>query len=175
MLWVMILAVVGMVFAPAMWLRPSHRERRVGGLREAVIDAGVSVRLEKSPIHADKEQRAAYRWSYPSQRPGPTFVLVREAYASQALKSFEPGWRWRVEPLRPMPRLVAVHLAALLARLPEDACVIESGRGALTLWWEESLERDAFMPLVAPFGELRDALADRPDRERSARPMPPPG
>ncbi|MBB3232880.1 preprotein translocase subunit YajC [Halomonas stenophila] len=169
MVWLIILGVMGLVFAPAMWLRPSPRQQRQIGLREAARRAGVIVRLENSPLHDGGELLPAYRWPYPAQRPGPDFVLVRDAVASQALRACQAGWRWRLEPLRPLPSAAQQRLAALLARLPEDALVVESGAAALTLWWDESLDIATLEALATEFAELRDSLAGRPDRPEAHR------
>ncbi|WP_442487290.1 preprotein translocase subunit YajC [Halomonas litopenaei] len=176
MLWLLILGVVGMVFAPAMWLRPTARERRQGSLRQVAIEAGASVKLETPPLHGEIDKMAAYRWVYPSQRPGPRFVLVRTERASEALKPFEydNGWRWRIQPLEPLPSVINARLSRLLTQLPEDACVVESSNKALTLWWEESLEADAFGTLAAPATALRDVLQGRPDRPAANLPNSPP-
>lgn len=173
MLWVIILVVVGMAFAPAMWLRPTARERHLGKLRDAAVHSHVSVKLETSPLHGDNDKMAAYRWPYPAQRPGPVFMLVREAHASQALKLCEPGWRWRIEPLRPMPPSVNTSFLRLLSKLPADACVVESNAKALTLWWDESLDAEDFCSLAAPAAALRDALQGRPDQPSGGVPGAP--
>ncbi|RTQ98347.1 preprotein translocase subunit YajC [Halomonas nitroreducens] len=169
MVWLIILGVVGLVFAPAMWLRPSPRQQRLIQLREAARHAGIIVRIENSPLHDGGEMLPAYRWPYPAQQPGPDFVLVRDAVASQALKRYQAGWRWRMEPLRPLPDAAQERLLALLARLPEDALVVESGAAALTLWWDESLDIASLESLAADFAELRDSLANRPDRPGAHR------
>ncbi|MDT8896406.1 preprotein translocase subunit YajC [Halomonas sp. I1] len=163
MLWLIILGVVGLAFAPAMTLRPSRRQQRVTGLRDLARDNGVAVRLETSPLHDGGEALPAYRWRYPPQRPGPDFLLVRDAVASEALKPFRPGWRWRVEPLRPLPEVVDRQLEDLLGRLPIDAVVVESSAACLTLWWDESWPPEAFMGLDECMRALRDDLAGRPD------------
>lgn len=177
MVWLLIIVVVGLVFAPAMWMRPSPRQRRLGRLREAARQVDVMVKLEKPPLHETRGMMAAYRWAYPRQQPGPDFVLVRDAVASATLRPCVPGWRWRIEPLRPLPASVAARLEEALAGLPEDAVVLESNAGSLTLWWDESLEVDSLATLLARLGALRDGLAGRPDRPTSRRriqPVPPP-
>ncbi|MCK2182411.1 preprotein translocase subunit YajC [Halomonas getboli] len=174
MIWLIIALVVGLVFAPAMWLRPSLRQQRTMTLRDAAKQAGLQVRLDPSPLHQDDEKLPAYRWTYPPRQPGPDFLLLRDAEASDALKVFVDGWRWRTEPLRAMPTSVRAHFEALLVRLPEDAVAVESSAEALTLWWDESLEKEAFMPLADQLAELRDGLAGRPDRpEKHADPKAP--
>lgn len=164
MIWLIIAVVVGLVFAPAMWLRPSARQQRTMRLRDAAARAGIQVRLAPSPLHQDADRLPAYRWAYAPQRPGPDFMLVRDAEASQALKPFVAGWRWRKEPLRPLPEGVRQHFEALLARLPDDAVAVESGHDALILWWDESSGQEAFTSLAEGMAELRDGLAGRPDR-----------
>lgn len=168
MVWLIILGVVGLVFAPAMWLRPSPRQQRLIGLREAARHAGITVRIENSPLHDGGELLPAYRWPYPAQQPGPDFVLVRDAVASQALKPYQAGWRWRLEP-RPLPDDALAQLAALVGRLPADALVVESGPAALTLWWDESLDIASLESLAAGFAALRDTLAGRPDNPEAHR------
>ncbi|MCA0972869.1 preprotein translocase subunit YajC [Halomonas denitrificans] len=176
MLWLLILGVVGMVFAPAMWLRPTARERRQGQLRQVAIEAGASVKLDTPPLHGEVDKMAAYRWAYPAQRPGPHFVLVRRARASESLKHFkyDEGWRWRVQPLEPLPSVISARLSRLLSQLPDDAWVVESSDKALTLWWEESLEAPEFGAISAPAAALRDALQGRPDRPAGSVPGSPP-
>ncbi|MFM9271810.1 preprotein translocase subunit YajC [Halomonas elongata] len=169
MLWLIILGVVGLAFAPAMWLRPSQRQQRVIGLRDLARESGVAVRIETSPLHEDGDTLPAYRWRYPSQRPGPDFLLVRDAVASQALKPFLTGWRWRVEPLRPLPAAARHRLEALLECLPEDAVVVESSTVCLTLWWDESCSNEAFADLDERMRALRDDLANRPDYPEAHR------
>ncbi|WP_275289046.1 preprotein translocase subunit YajC [Halomonas elongata] len=163
MLWLIIIGVVGLAFAPAMSLRPSRRQQRVKGLRDTARESGVAVRLETSPLHDDGEALPAYRWRYPPQRPGPDFLLVRDAVASQVLKPFLPGWRWRVEPLRPLPETALCQLETLLEGLPGDAVVVESSAACLTLWWDESSPLEAFADLDERMRRMRDELAGRPD------------
>ncbi|MCW4151487.1 preprotein translocase subunit YajC [Halomonas sp. 18H] len=163
MLWLMILFVVGLVFAPAMWLRPSKRQQRVMGLREQARELGIAVRVESSPLHDVGKPLPAYRWRYPLQQPGPDFLLVRDVVASESLKAFQAGWRWRVEPLRDLPASALEQLGALLAELPEDAVVVESGAACVTLWWDESGSTDSLARLDERISRLRDQLAGRPD------------
>lgn len=172
MVWLLIIVIVGLVFAPAMWLKPSRSQQRMGRLREAARKAEVTVRIETPPLHESDGTMAAYRWAYPQQHPGPDFVLVRDEAASASLKPFREGWRWRVEPLHPLPAEAVERLEEALAALPGDAPVLESGSLALTLWWEESLAVEALSPLMARLRALRDALSGRPDRsgrDRSGR------
>lgn len=159
MVWLLIIAVVGLVFAPVMWLKPSPRQRRLVKLRAAARREGVAVRLESPPLHAARSRMAAYRWAFTQARPGPDFVLVREQAASTSLKTFREGWRWRVEPLRPPSAEAVERLEEALSALPEDALVLECGDHALTLWWEESLGEEALAPLLVRLTALRDALA----------------
>lgn len=175
MLWLIILGTVGLVFAPALWLRPSPRQQRVVRLRDLARESGVTVRIETSPLHDGSDSLPAYRWLYPVQRPGPDFLLVREALSSAALKPLRPGWRWRLEPLRPLPEAGLAQLEKLLAMLPDDVAVVESGAVALTLWWEESSSLDDFKALAAQAGSLRDALEGRPDRPEAHRRLSAPG
>ncbi|MFG6159966.1 preprotein translocase subunit YajC [Halomonas sp. 1390] len=170
MVWLLIIAIVALVFAPVMWLKPSPSQRRMGKLRTAARQADVTVRLEAPPLHGSRGPMAAYRWSYPQQQPGPDFVLVREEAASASLKPFREGWRWRVEPLRALPAEAVERLEEALVSLPGDALVLESGSHALTLWWGESLSVEALSPLLARLTALRDALSGRPDRPGRDRP-----
>ncbi|TLF48683.1 preprotein translocase subunit YajC [Halomonas urmiana] len=170
MVWLLIIVIVGLVFAPVMWLKPSPAQQRMGKLRTAARQADVAVRLESPPLHGAGGPMAAYRWSYPQQHPGPDFVLVRDEAASASLKSFREGWRWRVEPLRPLPAEAVERLEDALASLPGDALVLESASHALTLWWEESLSVEALSLLLARLTALRDVLSGRPDRPGPDRP-----
>ncbi len=163
MTWLFILLVLLLVVSPVMWLKPSPRQRRVSALRTAAIKTGLTVKLEKPPLHGIETAMPAYRWRYPQDRPGPDFVLVRDDHASAALKSFAHGWRWRREPLRPLPEALESRLKALLERLPQDAIVVESHRHALALWWWESQDFSRFSTYLEDFVALRDGLAGRPD------------
>lgn len=171
MIWLIIAAVVGMVFAPAMWLRPSPRQQRSMRLREVANRLGVRVRLAPSPLHHDGDRMPAYRWPYPAERPGPDFMLVHDDEASAALKVFVDGWRWRKEPLRGLPATARERFAELLTALPPDAVAVESDAEGLTLWWGESQDEAAFQALAGRLAELRDGLAGRPDRPEAHRPL----
>lgn len=168
MVWLIIVLVMGLMLSPMMWLRPSPQQQRMKRLREAAIQAGIKVRLGDSPLH-EGGQMASYRWMYPGEYPGPRFVMVREAVASDALKPFMDGWRWRIEPLRPLPGEVVTRLEATLGALPDDAKVVESSRDALTLWWEESLGVEAFGAHQEAITTLHGHLAGRPDEPAPRR------
>lgn len=163
MTWLFIMLVLLLVVSPVMWLKPSPRQRRVSALRTAAIKTGLTVKLENPPLHGIETAMPAYRWRYPQDRPGPDFVLVRDDHASAALKSFAHGWRWRREPLRPLPEALESRLKELLERLPQDAIVVESYRHALALWWWESQDFSRFSTYLEDFVSLRDGLAGRPD------------
>lgn len=169
MVWLLIIAIVGLVFAPVMWLKPSPAQRRMGRLRAAARQAEVTVRLESPPLHGVGGPVAAYRWSYPQQHPGPDFVLVREEAASAALKPFRAGWRWRVEPLRPLPDEALARLEEALAALPRDAMVLESGDHALTLWWGVAGGRGPSAAAGAAHGAARRPLGAPRSVEPSGR------
>jgi hypothetical protein len=164
MTWLIILFAMLLAISPVLWLKPSPRQRRVARLREAAMKVGVVVKLESPPLHDERGVMPAYRWPYPPRRPGPDFVLVREEQAADALASFGHGWRWRIEPLRPLPEAAKACLEALVTRLPKDALVLESRASALTLWWWESQDFPRFSTYLDDFTALRDALAGRPDR-----------
>ncbi|GHE22998.1 preprotein translocase subunit YajC [Halomonas urumqiensis] len=167
MTWLIILFGIMLVISPVMWLKPSPRQRRVVGLRNQAMKAGVVVKLEKPPLHDIKTAMPVYRWRYPQHRPGPDFMLVRDDHASQALKPLSHGWRWRKEPLRPLPDAEEARLKALLSRLPLDALVVESGAYTLAMWWWESQDFARFSTYIGEFEAIRDGLAGRPDQ-----PMP---
>jgi hypothetical protein len=91
-------------------------------------------------------------------------MMVRKNQGSEALKPFSHGWRWRIEPLRPLTGKAKSCLEALLTRLPQDALVLESSPSALTLWWWESQDAGRFSTYLEDFAALRDVLKGRPDR-----------
>ncbi|GHA90214.1 hypothetical protein [Modicisalibacter luteus] len=157
--WLVTVLAMLAILSPVLMLRPSRRDQRLGMLRQHARQAGISVKIAKPPLHDPPGGLVSYRWRYPQAHPGPLFVLVRAAYASTALKPFDTEWRWRIEPLRPLSQDTAMELARLVARLPEDALVLESERGALTLWWRESLSLEAFEACDKAMGEVRDRLA----------------
>lgn len=160
--WLVTLFVFLAMLSPIMWLRPSRRDRRLGLLRQHARQAGIGVKFAKPPLHAPPGGLVSYRWSYAQTQPGPVFLLVREDYASEALKPFIEGWRWRVEPLRPLSSEARQSLLKALASLPEDALVLESERVYLTLWWGESLDIEEFTDCQAALATVRDALSGSP-------------
>ncbi|WP_254275278.1 preprotein translocase subunit YajC [Halomonas sp. 3H] len=168
MAWFFILFALMLVISPVMWLKPSPRQRRIADLRSQVMRAGVSVKLESPPLHGIKTAMPVYRWHYPQERPGPDFLLVRDSHAADALKPFAHGWRWRHEPLRPLPAPLETRLRSLLGRLPQDALVVESGARALGLWWHESQGFERVSTYLEDFQALRDGLAGRPDDPTAA-------
>ncbi|PXX99732.1 preprotein translocase subunit YajC [Halomonas sp. LBP4] len=163
MTWLIILFVLMLVVSPVMWLRPSPRQRRVADLRSEAMKTGLSIKLEAPPLHDTRTAMPAYRWHYPQERPGPDFVLVRDSESADSLKPYAHGWRWRKEPLRPLPEALEERFRGLLSRLPRDALVIESNHRALTLWWWESQDFSRFATYLEDFTALRDGLAGRPD------------
>ncbi|MCE8014477.1 preprotein translocase subunit YajC [Halomonas sp. MCCC 1A17488] len=166
MVWLVILAALLLMISPVMWLKPSPRQRRIVPLRNAAAKAGVKVVLEKPPLHGIETAMPGYRWSYPAVAPGPRFLLVRASEASDLLKPCVADWRWRIEPLRPLPPSAREPLEALLTRLPQDALVVESSETSITLWWWESQTAERFLTYVEDFRQLRDALAGRADQRR---------
>ena len=169
MVWLIILAALLLMVSPVMWLKPSPRQRRITPLRNAATKAGVKVGLEKPPLHGDHTAMPGYRWVYPSDAPGPRFVLVRSSEASDVLEPYVADWRWRIEPLRTLPEAARKPLEALLTRLPQDALVVESSETAITLWWWESQTAERFLTYVEDFHQLRTALAGHADQRDAKR------
>ncbi|RBI65778.1 preprotein translocase subunit YajC [Vreelandella sulfidaeris] len=162
--WLIIVLILMFVIAPVMWLKPSPRQKRHAALRSQTSKQGVSIKLEKPPLHNFKGTMPAYRWHYPQEGPGPDFLLVRDSNASEALAPFHAGWRWRIAPLRPLPDDAAIPLKALLERLPQDALVVQSTPYALTLWWWESQTAERFATYLPDFQQLRNSLQGRADQ-----------
>tara|TARA_R110002012_G_scaffold67406_1_gene175728 strand:- start:11611 stop:12129 length:519 start_codon:yes stop_codon:yes gene_type:complete len=168
--WFIIVFIVMFVMGPVMWLKPSPRQKRQGALRANVTQHGVSVKLEKPPLHYFKGTMPAYRWHFPPLAPGPEFLLVRDSDASEALEPYHAGWRWRIAPLRPLPDSATQALTMLLERLPQDAVVLQSSSEAITLWWWESQTPERFATYLPEFQELLNALRGYADRP-SAQPL----
>ncbi|MBZ9560478.1 MULTISPECIES: preprotein translocase subunit YajC [unclassified Modicisalibacter] len=169
--WLVLAFTILAILSPVLWLRPSPRDRRLIDLRRAAREAGVSVDFGKAPLH-ESSGLVAYRWRYPQTRPGPRFVAVRDAHASEALKPCAHGWRWRIEPLRPMDESARHAFEAVLAALPGDALVLESTRDQLWVWWRESWNATQFAHHEPAIAGLRDALEG--DAPRCGGPAPPP-
>jgi len=162
--WLIIVFILMFVIAPVMWLKPSPQQKRQMALRSSAKKQGVTVKMEKPPLHHFRGTMPAYRWYFSQQAPGPDFVLVRESNASEALELYHAGWRWRIAPLRPLPEIASASLKALLERLPQDALVIESNSTALTLWWWESQTAERFSTYGDDFQTLKEALSGLSDR-----------
>lgn len=156
--WLVTLFAVLVMLSPVLWLQPSRREQRLGQLRQYAAQVGVEVKLAKPPLHSTPGGLISYRWGYASTRPGPIFLLVRDAHASDVLKPFIAGWRWRIEPLRPLTSDTQRRLQHALASLPEDALIVESDRHRLTLWWGESLDQASFVTCQQALAAVREAL-----------------
>ncbi|CAH1045192.1 preprotein translocase subunit YajC [Halomonas sp. TD01] len=162
--WLIIIFILMFVIAPVMWLKPSPQQKRQMALRSSAKKQGVTVKMEKPPLHHFRGTMPAYRWYFSQQAPGPDFVLVRESNASEALELYHAGWRWRIAPLRPLPEIASASLKALLERLPQDALVIESNSTALTLWWWESQTAERFSTYGDDFQTLKETLSGLSDR-----------
>ena len=165
--WLIIVFILMFVIAPVLWLKPSPRQKRQNALRAQISKQGVSIKLEKPPLHHFRGTMPAYRWHFPQEGPGPDFLLVRDSNASDALMPYYAGWRWRIAPLRPLPADAEAPLKALLERLPQDALVVQSTPHALTLWWWESQTAERFATYLPEFQKLRDALRGRADHSFS--------
>tara|TARA_R110002020_G_scaffold3586_3_gene15983 strand:- start:1555 stop:2079 length:525 start_codon:yes stop_codon:yes gene_type:complete len=162
--WLIIVFILMLVIAPVMWLKPSLRQKRQQLLRSHISKQGVSIKLDKPPLHHFRGTMPAYRWHFSQEGPGPDFLLVRDTNASEALEPYYAGWRWRIAPLRPLPESAAIPLKALLERLPQDALVIQSTPYALTLWWWESQTAERFATYLPEFQQLREALSGHADQ-----------
>lgn len=168
--WLVTLLALMAILSPMLWLRPSPRDKRLITLRQHAGQAGIAVKFTESPLYDPPGGLISYRLAYPPQRPGPHFLLVRDAYASAALKPAYNGWRWRIEPLRPLTDEANQRLAQALEHLPEDALVLESTRMALSFWWGESLTVEQFTQRIEALIALREALAGR--HEKAGGPSP---
>lgn len=162
--WLIIGFIVMMVISPVMWLKPSPRQQRHTQLRAMARQNGVEVVKQEAPLHLIKGPMPAYRLRYPGESPGPDFVLVRDAVASPALARYADGWRFRIAPLRPLPKAAQDKLAALVALLPDDVLMVQSSEIALTLWWWESSTAEGFAPCIEAAVVLRDSLSGYADR-----------
>lgn len=162
--WLIIIAIMLFVIAPVMWLKPSPRQKRHQALRSQMGKQGVTIKLEKPPLHHFKGTMPAYRWHYTQSAPGPDFLLVRDSNASEALAPYYAGWRWRIAPLRPLPGDAEIALKALLERLPQDALVLQSTAYSLTLWWWESQTAERFATYLPDFQQLQRSLQGHSDR-----------
>lgn len=158
--WLVILFTMMAVLSPLLWLRPSPRDKRLLVLRQYAGRDGVVVKFTQSPLYNPPAALIGYRYRYPQQRPGPRFVMVRDAYASAVLNPAYDGWRWRIEPYRPLSEEAKQYLEQVLESLPGDALVLESTQTALSFWWEESLSVEQFKQSNEALTSLRDALAD---------------
>ncbi|MBR2514999.1 MAG: preprotein translocase subunit YajC [Halomonas sp.] len=162
--WLIIVLILMFVIAPVMWLKPSPKQKRQMALRERARKQGVTIKMDKPPLHHFRGTMPAYRWYYPQDAPGPTFVLLREGSASEALELYHAGWRWRIAPLRTLPDNATEPFKALLERLPQDALVIESTPRSLTLWWWESQNAERFSTYLDDFRQLKSALGGLSDK-----------
>ncbi|MHB0777428.1 preprotein translocase subunit YajC [Halomonas sp. WWR20] len=158
-LFLIILFTMLAILSPVLWLRPSRRESRLGALRQTAKAQGISISFEKPPLANASGGVVAYRWHYPQGTPGSDFTVVRDAYASERLESVTPDWRWRQAPLPSLEASRRDTLEAVLNALPEDALVLESGRNALTLWWEESREPEDASRMFTELQALVTTLA----------------
>ncbi|GAA3906841.1 hypothetical protein GCM10022228_16330 [Halomonas cibimaris] len=163
MKWLIIVAAVMMAISPVMWLKPSPRQRQRDRLRELARQYDVKVERREAPLLLVKDDMPAYRLRYPGDRPGPDFTLVRDAVASQDLARYTDGWRFRIAPLRPLPRDAQQQLAEMVSALPDDVWVVESNQAALTLWWWESSTAEALSPALKAAAALRDTLCGHAD------------
>jgi len=161
--WLIIVFIMLFVIAPVMWLKPSPRQKRQQALRSQIAKQGVSIKLEKPPLHHFRGTMPAYRWHYPQNGPGPDFLLVRDSNASEALTPYHAGWRWRIAPLRPLPDAATKALKSLLERLPQDALVVQSTSYEMTLWWWESQTAERFATYLPEFHQLMTALTGHAD------------
>jgi hypothetical protein len=167
-IWVAIVALSLIAFAPLLWLMPSPRERRQARVRVRAEALGLSVamgavedpdpepeaRVSSGGVVRDATITCAvYRLALPPGDAGAPFRVVRRR---QPAAAHEP-WRF-LKPLPARPEQALAAIAGVLAALPADVVAIERGASFVAAYWREG-DESALEPLVAALRALATATA----------------
>ncbi|GAA5523479.1 hypothetical protein Maes01_00024 [Microbulbifer aestuariivivens] len=124
---------VALVVGPVMWMKPSDRDRKLAGLRQRAIRAGMTVKMKPLPAVLGSGTAAVYfnRWEDPRRLDvGWNLELQRMTHDLH----FYDRWDWVG---KPAPKAAWPLIRDLLQRLPEDACGVQSTNGGLGVQWQE--------------------------------------
>lgn len=143
--WIIVVLVFAAVLSPLAWILPSNRQRYQMHLRKLALHAGIKVRLESFELLGRKVSAIAYRWLRDADdkacahrfRLGHKTRLDKEQIEVRG-DTFCEGWVWVLPPAPALSETQEADLKKLLADLPADTLMLESGTAALTLWWREN-------------------------------------
>lgn len=143
--WLIVVLIFAAVLSPVAWIMPSRRQRYQMHLRKLALNAGLKVRIESFELLGTKVSAIAYRWMRDAEDKGAVhrFRLGnKERLDKEEIEvrgdEFIPGWLW-VDPATPaLSEAQEERIKALLAELPKDTLILESGTAALSLWWREN-------------------------------------
>lgn len=160
--WLIVVLIFAAVLSPIAWIVPSRRQRYQMHLRKIALHAGIKVRIEQFELLGTKVNGVAYRIMRDADgrqsahrfRLGHCARLEKEEIEFRG-DEFVPGWVW-LEPATPtLNETQTEQLKALVAILPEDSLIFESGTAAITLWWRENGTPEQVEAMAAQFTELK--------------------
>ncbi|KUJ84891.1 hypothetical protein AWR36_004440 [Microbulbifer flavimaris] len=151
-----ILFAVALVVGPVMWMKPSDRDRKLAGLRQRAIRAGMTVKMKPLPTALGEGTAAVYynRWEDPRRLDvGWNLELQRMSHDLH----FSDRWDWAG---KAAPEASWQLIRELLKRLPEDACAIHSTRGGLGIQWQERSGDKGFETVEQALKQMRPEIEE---------------
>jgi len=159
--WIIVVLIFAAILSPIAWIVPSRRQRYQMHLRKLAMHAGIKVRLETFELLGCKVSAIAYRWMRDAEdkKSAHRFCLAHKPRLEKEQievrgDEFIEDWWW-AEPARPaLSAQQTDKLKILLAELPKDTLMLESGTAALTLWWRENGTPEQVETLAKQLSEL---------------------
>ncbi len=158
MIWIIIVAVLALVIGPAMYLKPSPKDKRLVALRGRARELGLTVSIEFLPklnptadervssggvVREPKVERAAYRLAHGADELlGDVDVLVLKIPEDVSVVIPERRGDWAILKGE-LPKIIDDKLAELLRTLPETVLGLAFDARCVTCYWSEPAGSEA--------------------------------
>ncbi|MFT5117418.1 MAG: hypothetical protein ACI9NY_000947 [Kiritimatiellia bacterium] len=153
---VFIVCIVAMVVGPIAMLQPSHRDKRLSGLRQAAAQKRLRVRLASIQLSSAKKSIALYSVSLPkTEQTRGAWSLIKQSFTHGL--HFQGQWDW-ADKQHVAPETYHQSIRQRVDSLDASICGIEVTPISVGVYWtEEGLTIDEIEALLL---SLQAVLSD---------------